>query len=111
MTSVVPVLLPLPTRRSSDLNLGKPALHIEFIEDDWHEVFVSYQPSRSIAWLGELQNHFNFLQQRRRTVQSRTPVSERCPHLRHQLRRIGRTQIDEQGQDRKSTRLNSSHVA
>lgn len=79
-------------------NLGKPALHIEFIEDDWHEVFASYQPSRSIAWLGELQNHFNFLQQRRRTVQSRTPVSERCPHLRHQLRRIGRTQIDEQGQ-------------
>src|SRR5690625_870972 len=58
-------------------NLGKPALHIELIEDDWHEVFVSYQPSRSRACLGEVQNDFKFVHRRRRTVQSCTPVSAR----------------------------------
>ncbi|HLR29678.1 MAG TPA: hypothetical protein VK082_03780 [Paenalcaligenes sp.] len=78
-------------------NIGQKQAHIKFIKDEWENVFMHFSAVQGISWVGELQNHFHFLQQRSQTLKSPTPVSERCPHLRHQLRRIGRTEIDEDG--------------
>lgn len=80
-----------------DRNLGHKQAHIKLINDEWQGVFAHYSVAQSISWIKKLKKHFRFLEQRDRTVKSPTPVSERCPHLRHQLRRIGRTEIDEQG--------------
>jgi len=84
------------------LNVGLPpsaySYQIDFQNDDWLQVFRQFSAPQGVQWVRQLQGHYQFLQKRDKTVRSRTPVSSRCPHLRHQLRRIGKTEIDAQGQ-------------
>lgn len=74
------------------------AYELSFVQDDWAEVLARFKASQGIQWLRRLQQHYTFLQKRQRTVDSAMPVSKRCPHLRHQLRRIGQTELNDQGQ-------------
>ena len=70
---------------------------IEFLNDHWHDLLTQFSPEQGIHWVRSLQQHYAFLKQRARTVRSAFPVSDRCPHLRHQLRRMGQTYLDAQG--------------
>jgi len=85
---------------STNMALEKTLINYElsFVQDDWADVFTVFGATQGVSWLRQLQAHYAFLQNRQHTVRSALPVSERCPHLRHQLRRIGRTELNERGQ-------------
>ena len=48
-------------------------------------------------WLHSTSQQYEFLKPRNRTAYNWWSVSKRCPHLRHQLRRRGRTTLDRDG--------------
>jgi len=70
---------------------------IEVQDDDWADLFTHFSVAQSVQWVKKLKHLYQFLQRRERTVKSAVPVSKRCPHLRHQLRRIGKTRLNAQG--------------
>lgn len=48
-------------------------------------------------WLHGISKQYEFLQPRNYTASNLWSVDKRCPHLRHQLRRRGRTTLDKDG--------------
>lgn len=77
--------------------LAVESVDINITADDWQQVTDKFSVQSAVQWVRDLQRHYAFLKQRTQTIKSMTPVSRRCPHLRHQLRRIGSTQIDDKG--------------
>ena len=57
---------------------------------------VAWVPKAGWAadWIRATTQEYQFLKPRNQTVHSLLPVSHRCPHLRHQLRRRGETTLD-----------------
>lgn len=83
-------------------NLGSEVpteiLKLTVYNDDWEQITEQFSVQQGVRWVRSLQSLYTFLNQRHRTVKGVTPVSKRCPHLRHQLRRLGDTHIDATGQ-------------
>lgn len=82
-------------------NLAQPEL------DHYFDLTIQLsveQPFRTLAansfvadWLHSISQQYEFLQPRNHTAYNFWSVSKRCPHLRHQLRRRGRTTLDREG--------------
>lgn len=72
-------------------------IELEITEDNWHES-VGWQQADSLRpWLQQLVQHYAFLNDRNQTARNNWVVDPRCPARRHELRRRGKTELDEQG--------------
>ncbi len=75
-----------------------PAFHITVSRDAVPGFIQAYAGNpRLRPFLHELTNLYRFLDPRDHLTRSRFPVSARCPAWRHELRRRGRTLLDEGG--------------
>ncbi|MCQ9616201.1 hypothetical protein L1889_05380 [Paenalcaligenes niemegkensis] len=68
------------------------------LEPDSEKPFRTLAANSFVAdWVHGLSQQYEFLQPRNHTAYNLWSVSKRCPHLRHQLRRRGRTTLDRDG--------------
>lgn len=81
-----------------DFSPQNPEVQLRITADNWHEQ-IGWQSAQSLRpWLLRLTDHYDFLQERDYTARNAWVIDPRCPHKRHELRRRGHTQLDEQGQ-------------
>lgn len=80
-----------------DWGLGSDfQLRIDY--DNWPNYLKSYQASQAFRpYVMDLSRFFGFLSSRNYTAKNNWVVEARCPNLRHQLRRRGNTELDENG--------------
>ena len=77
---------------------SKNQLQWEILEDDNHDFMAAYQPSGNYrSLITSVAAVYKFLEQREYKTRNTWAVSERCPHLRHELRRQGNTILNQQG--------------
>ncbi len=80
-----------PERKSGDL---QPVV----ADDAWPGLLRRHAPDAPLFdWVRDLAGLYPFLGPRDHTARNPWPVSARCPHLRHELRRRGGTALDESG--------------
>lgn len=67
-------------------------------DDAWPSLLRRHAPDAPLFdWARRLAGLYPFLDPRDHTARNPWPVSARCPHLRHELRRRGGTALDESG--------------
>lgn len=77
---------------------GKPSLEWHLDSPDYSRFSTVFKPKANYrSLLFEVSELYKFLGERDFTHKSLLPVSERCPHLRHELRRRGDTFLNDQG--------------
>lgn len=77
----------------------RPAdLRPEVTQDAWPGLLRGHAPDAPLFdWVRNQAGLYAFLDPRNRTARNAWPVSARCPHLRHELRRRGDTVLDASG--------------
>lgn len=101
--------------RSKDLNLSsaepqKNGLLWQLNEDDPREFMLSYKPEGDYrSLITSVASVYKFLDTRNYKTKNNWIVSERCPHLRHELRRQGTTILNQDG-NWQSTDTQSFHA-
>ncbi|MEQ4617953.1 MAG: hypothetical protein ABN482_07885 [Corticimicrobacter sp.] len=73
---------------------------VQWLTDDWQDAarpFSALRDSGVLGLLGDMQRRYGFLHPRDHTARNTWAVQRRCPMKRHELRRRGRTQLDETG--------------
>jgi hypothetical protein len=72
--------------------------HVTLVTDDWPDFTQRFAPTAHLRPLIErIAGLYGFLGPRNHTAENSWVVSERCPGLRHQLRRRGSTSMDASG--------------
>ncbi|MGB3275212.1 MAG: hypothetical protein WBA82_03380 [Castellaniella sp.] len=68
------------------------------MDDTWSGLLRRHAPDAPLFdWTRRLASLYPFLDPRDQTARNPWPVSGRCPHMRHELRRRGGTALDESG--------------
>lgn len=78
-------------------DMGKQ-LHWQLLEDDSKDFTTIYKPSGNYrSLINSVAGVYKFLDPRQELTRNNWPVSHRCPHLRHELRRQGSTILNQEG--------------
>lgn len=74
------------------------AFQLQIDYDNWANYLSKNQPGHAFRpYVLDLSRFYGFLLSRNHTAKNNWVVEARCPNLRHQLRRRGNTELDEQG--------------
>lgn len=73
-------------------------LHWQLLEEDTSDFTSMYKPAGNYrSLITTVARLYKFLDPRKELTRNHWPVSHRCPHLRHELRRQGTTILNQQG--------------
>ncbi|MGE4124540.1 MAG: hypothetical protein AB7E59_04675 [Pusillimonas sp.] len=70
---------------------------LEIIDDELEGYLSFHRGAALVQLVAQATAHFDFLAPRDHTARNSWMVNPRCPHLRHELRRRGRTRLTPQG--------------
>ncbi|MDO5667220.1 MAG: Tad domain-containing protein [Alcaligenaceae bacterium] len=88
---------------ASDVTLStakdfKNHLQWTLLEDDFEDFTTIYKPTGNYrSLISSVAGVYKFLDPRQELTRNSWPVSHRCPHLRHELRRQGSTILNQEG--------------